>query len=131
MINSAAEFLGLRTSDAPEDQHRASMEPAPIEVWEELIRDYPDMRFWVAQNKTVPADILKVLATDGDRQVRAMVARKRKLDPAVAMILAKDADEGVRMAIVSNPRMPDEVLRLLLDDPWDRIRSEVSRRLDP
>jgi hypothetical protein len=43
-------------------------------VWLGVIRDYPDMRFWVAQNKTVPVSILGVLAADDDQRVRSMVA---------------------------------------------------------
>lgn len=78
MIRSADEFLALRYSDDKEQYDRAAHEEAPIEVWRELVDSYPESRFWVAHNKSVPLDILRMLATDIDPHVRGMVAGKRK-----------------------------------------------------
>lgn len=80
MISSAQEFLGLRFSEDPELYNRAAHEEAPEDVWLELVEEYPESRFWVAQNKTVPLTVLKRLASDDDSRVRGMVAMKRKLD---------------------------------------------------
>src|ERR1051325_10784206 len=82
MIHSASEFVALRTSDDLDQQKRATQENATEDVWLDIIRQYPDMRFWVAQNKTVPLSILHMLAQDTDPRVRSMVAQKRKLDAA-------------------------------------------------
>ena len=76
MIESAEEFRRLRESDDPEDYRRAAHDEAPVEVWLEVIRRWPDMRFWVAQNKTVPVLVLEVLVDDPDQNVRDMVLRK-------------------------------------------------------
>jgi hypothetical protein len=76
MIDSADEFRRLRVSENPEEFHRAAHDEAPVEVWLEVIRRWPDMRFWVAQNKTVPLSVLKVLVNDPDWKVRDMVLRK-------------------------------------------------------
>lgn len=37
------------------------------------------MAFWVAQNKSVPVEIIEKLALNEDSKVSAMVARKRRL----------------------------------------------------
>jgi Leucine rich repeat variant len=47
------------------------------QVWYEVIDRFPDMRFWVAHNKTIPLEILERLRTDPDDKVQEMVRRKR------------------------------------------------------
>lgn len=76
MIGSAEEFRRLRESEKPDEYGRATHDEAPVEVWLEVIRRWPDMRFWVAQNKTVPVPVLEVLVNDPDEKVRDMVLRK-------------------------------------------------------
>jgi len=116
-IESAEEFVRLRTSERPEDYLRAAREPASSEVWDAVIDDHPDMRFWVAQNKTVPHSVLERLADDPDPRVRWMVARKRKASAALLATLALDPDPGVRVAVAQNSSTPDEILaRLRADD---------------
>lgn len=129
MISSAQEFLDLRFSEDPELYDRAANDSAPEEVWLELVEKYPQSRFWVAQNKTVPLTVLRRLADDEDSRVRGMVAMKRKLDEATFRQLATDADSGVRMSIATNAKTPVAVLRSMLTDPWDEIPAIVRRRL--
>ncbi|HEX8915040.1 MAG TPA: hypothetical protein VF796_21995, partial [Humisphaera sp.] len=62
------------------------------------------MRFWVAQNKTVPVWALRELANDADHRVRLMVAMKR--------------------------RAPREVLESLLSDPAESVCVAARRSLD-
>ncbi len=69
--------MRLRTSWVPEEYRRAAADEAPVEVWTQIIERYPDMRFWVAQNKTVPLAILEMLRHDPDRRVQWMVRSKR------------------------------------------------------
>jgi len=129
MITSAAEFLDLRFSEDPSKHQRAAHEDAPLHVWHELVEAYPESRFWVAHNKSVPSEILRLLASDEDARIRAMVAMKRKLDEATQEILARDPDSGVRMSIARNERATERVLRSMLADPWDEIRKVVKDRL--
>lgn len=58
MIDSAADFVRLRTSEIPGEQYRAAHDAAAVTVWRAVIEKYPDMREWVARNKTVPIEIL-------------------------------------------------------------------------
>lgn len=74
MIESAEEFVRLRTSKDPADYEREECAEA---TWLDVIERFPDMRFWVAQNKTVSLSVLEVLRTDDDERVQWMVRRKR------------------------------------------------------
>jgi hypothetical protein len=129
MIRSAEEFRRLRSSEKPEDYGRAANEPADEAVWLEVIQSYPEMRFWVAQNKTVPLEILRMLAKDDDVRVRSMVASKRKLDMALFNDLARDPDESVRHSIACNGKAPAEVLRCLSRDEHRFVAEAATQRL--
>lgn len=95
-----------------------------------MIDRYPDMRFWVAQNKTVPVEILERLARDEDARVRSMVATKRKLDPTTLEALSSDPDDAVRAAVARHINTPRPVLeRLATSDPWSEVRRTARRRL--
>ncbi|MEU6291380.1 hypothetical protein [Streptomyces sp. NPDC046988] len=130
MIESAEEFIRLRFSDASEDYGRASTEPAAPGVWREVIEHHPEARFWVAQNKTVPLEILQVLASDSDSRVRSMVASKRKATPELLTMLAADSDESVRLAVARHKSVPGDVLEQLRNDSWGEIRDVVRDRLE-
>lgn len=77
VIASAEEFVRLRTSDDPAEYNRAAQDEASESTWREVIARFPDMRFWVAQNKTVPLSVLEILRHDSDDRVRHMVTSKR------------------------------------------------------
>lgn len=62
MIESAEECVRLRTSDNQEDYLRAAHDEASVTVWYEVTENCPDMAFWIAQNKTVPYELLELLA---------------------------------------------------------------------
>lgn len=129
MIYSAREFLDLRNSDRPEDYLRAANEPAALEVWLEIVRDLPEMKVWVARNKTVPAEILEILAKDPDVTVRHAVAMKNKLSPHLMLLLASDIDFSVRQRIAYNKNVGEEVLRKLSNDPSETISLIARNRL--
>ncbi|MCR8633900.1 hypothetical protein [Paenibacillus radicis (ex Xue et al. 2023)] len=76
MINSAEEFVGLRLSENVDDYLRAAREEANINIWLEVIGKYPDLKYWVAHNKTVQMEVLEVLSDDLCWRVRHMVASK-------------------------------------------------------
>jgi hypothetical protein len=63
-------------SENPDEYHRAANEDASAQTWLDVIDRYSDQRFWVAQNKTVPLDILELLRHDPDERVRSMVRAK-------------------------------------------------------
>lgn len=129
MIHSADEFISLRTSEDPADYLRAATEDASLEVWQEIITNHPEMRSWVAHNKTVPMEILSVLACDPHTEVRFSVAMKNKLPSALMLQLATDDDEAVRRRIACNKNAPVETLRSLAADRCEDIAVIAQKRL--
>jgi hypothetical protein len=130
MIESAIQFITLRSSTMLDEYQQAANDAAPIEVWLQIIEQYPEMRKWVAHNKTVPIAILEILAQDPDPRVRATVAAKRKAGQAILQQLAQDPDESVRMQVAINANTPSEILHQLLNDRWERIVEIIKERLD-
>lgn len=130
MINSAEEFVHLRSSELPEEYWRAAHEEAPEAVWLDVIARFPDMRKWVAHNKTVPLSMLEILARDADVAVRCMVAAKRKLSPALFDLLSQDSEGRVRSSIANNRKVPMHILKRLADDPEAFIREGALKRLE-
>ena len=124
MIASAEEFAVLRAEDDP----RATHDPAPEEVWRAVIRQFPQLRGWVAHNKTVPVAILRVLAEDPDPRVRHAVAMKRKNSPEIFERLARDPDEKVRVQVARNAKAPPHVLQMLRADTSRLVADAVAAR---
>lgn len=127
MIGSAAEFCRLRESENPEDYQRAAHKEASVEIWMEVVAARPDMRFWVAQNKTVPAQVLEILASDPDARVRDMVARKRKITESIALKLADDPEETVRASLACNSKLPPSAAAKLQQDKSPLVRAALGR----
>jgi hypothetical protein len=128
MITSPYEFKRLRESTDPAEYCRAVSDEASLEVWREILEEMPEMRFWVAQNKTVPIEILDLLATSPDAQVRDMVARKRKITESIAIRLAADPDEIVRAALARNLKLPGAALDILQRDRSPLVQDALAVR---
>lgn len=126
MIESAEEFVALRTSDKQDEYLRAASEPASDAVWFEVIDRYPDMRKWVAYNKTTSAAVLERLAADSDPGVRYRVAMANRAEPAVLRVLAGDPDESVRARVARHRRAPADVLVALGHDSSAVVRAAVA-----
>jgi hypothetical protein len=130
MIHTAEEFVKLRTSEIFDEYNRAAREEAPIGVWREVIRQYPEMRVWVAYNKTVPIEILELLSDDEDKRVRNQVASRRKLPEYLQMKLASDTEEFVRIRIACNPKATKKVLEMLLHDSSSTVKGKATTRIE-
>jgi hypothetical protein len=129
MIESAEEFILLRGSSDRAEYERAAHDQAPEGVWLDVIRRFPEYRFWVAQNKTVPISVLQVLAADSSERVRGMVARKRKLPSQLVAFLAQDSSESVRAATARHRKASREVLSTLAHDPSPIVREIAMQRI--
>jgi hypothetical protein len=129
VILSAEEFARLRQSDVPAEYQRAGTEEAPIEVWLAVISQFPDLREWVAHNKTVPLSVLELLSKDPEPKVRSAVASKRKLSPKLQQVLAKDVDPSVRERLACNAKCTAEVLQMLATDIEGHVRAAASKSL--
>ena len=129
MIQSAEEFVRLRRSANSDLYQRAACDHAPEHVWLETIEKYPEMKRWVAHNKTVPHRILCVLADDGDPGVRAAVAMKRKAGPELLARLAQDTDVWVRQRVAFNAKTPLHILEKLAEDPEESVAAGARDRI--
>lgn len=69
------------------------------------------MRKWVAHNKTVPNEVLRVLIRDPDSAVRLPVAMKNKLPEDLFFLLAQDEDDGGRQRSSCNKNTPGSILQ--------------------
>jgi hypothetical protein len=130
MIESAEQFVSLRTSEDPDLYQKAASDSATEETWREVIGKYPDMKVWVARNKTVPSNILEILSRDEDADVRYAVAMKRKAGQDILQRLSQDSDESVRLRVALNPKTPKIILEQLLNDKWSRVVEEAKNRLE-
>ena len=101
------------------------MEEVPLDVWNEILESMPEMQFWVAQNKTVPALILDRLARSEDCKVRTMVAMKRTITGPISFLLAADSDETVRAALARNSKTPAKILESLRNDCSPLVREAL------
>ena len=129
MIRNAQEFVELRTSEKPEEYLRAANEAAEISVWLEVINTYPEMKKWVAHNKTVPVEVLQKLARDPDPNVRAVVAAKNKLTPDLIELLREDSDPAVKHRIAYNKNADIETLRMLVNDAETSVSEAAQAQL--
>lgn len=101
-----------------------------MEVWLTLIRDHPESHFWIAHNKTIPVEILRILAGNDDSRVRSMVAMKHKTTADILRQLATDGHDAIRASVAGHRNTPDDVLIALCSDPWDEIRKAARANLD-
>jgi hypothetical protein len=129
MITSPEEFIRLRLSEDPALYQRAATDEAPVSVWMELVAHHPDMRSWVAHNKSVPIEVLQILSKDADPDVRCVVAGKRKLTRELFEILAVDPDEGVRQRVAYNKSAPADILERLSADMIPLVADAARKQL--
>ncbi|EOR09703.1 hypothetical protein MMP65_13150 [Acinetobacter sp. ANC 3926] len=129
MIKSAEEFILLRNSETHDEYMRAAYENASDLVWIDVISRFPEMREWVAYNKTVPLNILETLARDKNESVRATVAMKRKLSPELFDLLSRDNSEEVRHRIACNKKTPIYILKMLTNDPIMFVREAALKHV--
>lgn len=123
MILSAEEFVRLRESEDPSEYTRSGVDTAELSVWLDIICKYPEMRVWVARNKTVPPEIIRLLAKDNDPLVRGSISRKYPLEDDLYHDLSVDIDEGIRAGLTYNKKIPVDILKYMSEnDPSEFVR---------
>jgi len=130
MIKSPEEFINLRNSENSEDQFRASNDFAEIQVWLNVIHDYPEYKVWVIKNKNIQIEILEYLSKDIEENVRSAVARKRKINENIFLRLSTDTNEDVRYALMCNTKLPIvKKIKIYVDDSnW--LKTQLSKFID-
>jgi hypothetical protein len=123
VIESAEEFVRLRTSADHDEYWRAAHDEAAEATWRDVIVRFPEMRFWGAQNKTVPLGILEDLRNDPGKRVGSMVRAKcswRRAHPDDAKRLG---DPGSRSAIRTR-----RVVRAIVPPPATSVSASDTLR---
>jgi hypothetical protein len=129
MISSASEFLALLDTEPRDIRRRAVFDSAPLPVWLEIINTHPESRRSVAWNKTIPVEVMEILARDLNWHIRCDIAAKRKTPPALLEQLSVDPEPLVRQTVASNPKAPETLLRQLLQDSEPLVRAAAASRL--
>ena len=129
MIRSTEEFVRLRTSSDPLEYHRAAHDEAPEAVWLEIVHGHPEMKEWVAHNKTVPPPIFRLLSQDLDPKVRMAVATVRRAGDDILRLLAADPNSSVRRAVAFNAKAPRDVVEKLARDGCGHVAEGAAARL--
>jgi len=129
VIESAEQFIHLRTSELKSDYDRAAHEAASDEVWLEVIERFSDFAPWVAHNKTISATIIYKLFELQSDEVLFVLAMKRRTPHDLLVKLSQHPNESVRLAIAKNAKAPREALDLLKEDDWVTVREAVADRI--
>lgn len=129
MITSVDEFLSLCASGKLVDINRSLQDEASIEIWMELVSNFSPHQIDVAQNRTIPPEIMRILATQGDEVVRTILAEKRKLPVDIFGLLANDSSELVRKKIAANQKTPIEIVENLANDENEDVSRVAKFRL--
>jgi hypothetical protein len=130
MIESAEEFVRLRMSGDSADFRRIKQEDAPLDVWLDLVRDHPDMRFWVTFNRHVPPEVLRLLVDDDDWRVRANIASRKGVPQDILDTLSRDDHDAVLSSTASNPGTSTDALTRLSRHPWEDVRERAREQLE-
>jgi len=123
MIETAQEFVFLCCSKNDSDIARSLSEEASLDVWTDLIFNFKSHQIDVAQNRTIPSEIMRILAAQGDEVVRSILAEKRRLPPDLFDLLSKDPSSLVRKKVAANKKTSIDIVRSLVDD----VDEEVAR----
>ena len=123
MIKSAEEFKKLRESVSEQEYFRAANDESSIEVWMTILLKYPDLAFWVAHNKTIPLEILYILAEHEDENIREIVARKRKID--FRIFERNDLSQSVRYALLCNTKLANNLKCLVNTEDSDWLKEKL------
>lgn len=126
MIGSVQEFARLCTSHSEEDFMRAMTDVAPTFVWEEVIRQRPELAEFVAQSTTIPDSVLETIALAAPWRARYLVATMERTPATVLAKLAHDGDTRVQKAALANESMPLKVIAEMRQDHHQEIAKIAS-----
>jgi hypothetical protein len=130
MITSFTEYIQLLDHEEHPASRRAVIEPVSEDVLSRTIVERPDLKKSVILNKFVPTNLLVILVSDQDEDVRALVASKRKLPLAHLQTLAQDSADFVRRTVVNHPKITREILEVLTQDEERDIAETARQRLN-
>lgn len=129
MVNSVEEFLNILDSDEELGTNESRLCHAPDNVWRQIIIEHPELKRWVAWNKTISYTILEILSEDNDPEIRWWIASKTKISIGLLERFSKDSNSSIRERIVFNSFTPVHILKELSLDTDADIAENARRRL--
>lgn len=129
MIGTVQEYLRLADSDNVEEAAKTKTEELSSAVIFEILHHYPERKAWLVHNKHIPVEILRLLCTDENADVRFTVAMKNKNDRYIYETLMNDPDFSIRLAIIRNKKFPIDLLKKMTHDTDETITQEAMRIL--
>ena len=129
MINTIQEYLHLAANDNIQDNNKTRTEELSPAVIGEILHHYPEKKAWLVHNKHIPAEVLRLLCTDENADVRFTVAMKNKNDRYIFETLMNDPDFSIRLAIIRNKKLPIDLLKKMAHDTNKTIAQEAMRIL--
>ena len=130
LIHNASEFIDALENPESTDHSLIRFGTASIETWLEIVRHSEDAAVWVALNKTIPVEVIEVLANHASARVRRFAADKNRITPELIVLLSTDSDPSVRLRIANHKKTGAEILRQLLRDDWVEVVATARKRLD-
>ena len=94
------------------------------------LAQYPEARRTLAGNKYCSQELLQMLASDPQSDVRSAVATNPKVRASTLLLLAKDPDRNVRQTVARNRVTSDDAIKILAKDPDWWVRSDIAERED-
>lgn len=129
MIESVSHYLQLRSDESASKRRLITTEIAAVSTWIELVESHPELCDDIALNKSLPIEILELLANNASENVRYIVAMKGNLSANLFEHLASDSCETVRSRIAFNKRTPVSILKQLAQDPSKLVSDKAKLRL--
>lgn len=130
LIHQASEFIAALENPESPDHSLIRFCEASTETWLEIVNHSEDATVWVALNKTIPIEVITVLAKHSSARVRRFAADKNSITPELIALLATDSDPSVRLRIANHKKTSPEILRTLLQDDWDQVVEIAREKLD-
>ena len=130
LIHNASEFIDTLENPESSDHALIRFGMASTTTWLEIIQHSEDAAVWVALNKTIPVEVIEVLAQHSSARVRRFAAAKNRITPELILLLSTDSDPSVRLRIAIHKKTGAEILRQLLRDDWEQVVETARKRLD-
>jgi hypothetical protein len=93
----------------------------PVDILRIWVKKEAQLRVWLAQNASLPSDMIEILACDASPLVRLAIACNPSTPSSVLKKLSHDTEVEIRRAVASNIKTPGNVLEMLADDSLCRI----------
>lgn len=94
------------------------------------LAQYPEAQRTLAKNKHCSQELLDLLITDPEPNVRSALATNPQVRASALLLLAKDPDRNVRQNVAKNKVTSDDGIKILVMDADWWVRKDIGERKD-